>query len=163
MHGDLLPVHLKEEELRQSNAYCKERSTASRMKHFSVLLITLLATSTVANEYYDHAVWVDLRKSYQLSWRLNRSREIFVFKVDVKAVGWVGLGISNGHGRGLSNADLWLGWMDNDGKPFLKVFFISLSLLSRKSLFANQRFLRENFVEEIINFGAPCISAVFLL
>ena len=95
------------------------------MKCFSVLLLIIFTTSAYesskSHNDFSQSVWMDVNKSYRLSWNINRKKSTITFKVEVEGerIGWIGLGIS----RGLKskNTDLWMGWVDAKGNAHLKV------------------------------------------
>jgi hypothetical protein len=59
---------------------------------------------------------------YMFFWKLLSDDEI-LFEVHAKTLGWVGFGISMS--GGMRGADIAIGWVDANGKPHLKVNFLT--------------------------------------
>ena len=59
---------------------------------------------------------------YTLYWNFSSAEETITFAVNVSTNGWVGFGISpNG---GMTNSDVVIGWVNDDGEVFFHVSYI---------------------------------------
>ena len=65
---------------------------------------------------------------YTLHWNFSVAEETITFAVNVSTNGWVGFGISpNG---GMTNSDVVIGWVNDDGQTF---FHVSCSMCKLSS------------------------------
>lgn len=65
---------------------------------------------------------------YTLHWNFSSVEETITFGVNVSTGGWVGLGISpNG---GMTNSDVIIGWVNDQGEVFFHVSSIKVDLYS---------------------------------
>lgn len=61
---------------------------------------------------------LDSEGRFNLSWKFDNNT--ITFEVSVMTNGWIGLGFSpNG---GMTNADMVVGWIDNNNVPHISVF-----------------------------------------
>ncbi len=61
----------------------------------------------------------ELRQGYQLHWGFNVEAKTIKFAVNVSTTGWVGLGLSPT--GGMSNSDIVIGWVNDQGQVFFHV------------------------------------------
>ena len=68
---------------------------------------------------YSHGVQLDSKGDYTMFYSFDADLSILRIAVLVQTTGWVGLGISpNGQ---MPGSDIVIGWVDNNGAPFLQV------------------------------------------
>ena len=80
------------------------------------LSIPLLVKSSWENEF-DYSTYLDSNDLYKLYWT-NLENDMIEFGIEVKATGWISLGISpNGQ---MPNSDIMFGWVNDNGKVFLQ-------------------------------------------
>ena len=68
---------------------------------------------------------------YTLYWNFSSAEETITFAVNVSTNGWVGFGISpNG---GMTNSDVVIGWVNDDGEVFFHVSYneVLLTIVSK--------------------------------
>ena len=70
-------------------------------------------------EQYTYSVQLDTGGHYTMFYSYDKDLNLLRIAVLVQTTGWVGLGISpNGQ---MPGSDVVIGWVDNDGTPFLQV------------------------------------------
>jgi len=81
--------------------------------------LAALVTADLTDEY-DHAAYLDPEENYKLYWSVKDADKSIHFAVEVNTTGWVGFGISAGLSGNMKGADLVVGWVDSQGKGYLK-------------------------------------------
>lgn len=86
-----------------------------------LLLVTtrINSQSEILNRSQFH-VSLDEESNYLLDWSYDLSEKTMQFTVRVKTTGWVGFGISPYTGK-MPGSDIVIGWIDKNGKAYLKV------------------------------------------
>ena len=65
--------------------------------------------------------------NYKVMWKYDMIMDRFYFKVMVKAMGWVGFGVSNEKG-GMKGYDVMLGGVRNDNDTYAQVSPVALAI-----------------------------------
>lgn len=96
-------------------------NTAISLLAFSLIFASFSASFASADlsSEYSNSAYLDEAKNYKLYWRIDNTKELICFAVEVKTLGWVGFGISSGNGN-MVGSDVVIGWV-KDNKGFLKV------------------------------------------
>jgi hypothetical protein len=72
------------------------------------------------NSSWTHNTYLDPQDQFHLSWKLDEVEKEIEFLVEVRTLGWVGLGLSPSGGMG--GSDIVIAWVnDDDGKVFFDV------------------------------------------
>ena len=71
------------------------------------------------SEQYTYSVQMDSNGRYTMFYSYDDDSSTLQFAVLVQTTGWIGLGISpNGQ---MPSSDVVIGWVDQNGRPFLQV------------------------------------------
>ncbi|XP_014787916.1 DBH-like monooxygenase protein 1 [Octopus bimaculoides] len=76
--------------------------------YFLAFVLSCFGSSVLADDYF-HSLYMDLNKTYQLSWKFNKSH--IEFHTEVKTLGYVALGLSMD--GSLKNADVFFAGVSN--------------------------------------------------
>ena len=101
------------------------------MKCLLVVFLSLLTLGCCQSNLNAYPFSVVLRADgngnplYTVHWNFSAAEETITFGVNVSTNGWVGFGISpNG---GMTNSDVVIGWVNDNGEVFFHVSYISSS------------------------------------
>ncbi len=90
------------------------------MKTVAILALLIPAVLTASIDLSTYPLTADLEPgSYRLHWSFDVEEQSIRFAVNVSTTGWVGLGLSPT--GDMPGSDIVIGWVNDQGKPFLHV------------------------------------------
>jgi len=89
-------------------------------------LTPVLVSNPLDASKYDRSAFLDSEQKYKLYWKIDRTNLIIHGAVEVETTGWIGFGISK---FGMEGADVFIGWIGEDGVPHLLDRFAEMKAL----------------------------------
>jgi len=89
-------------------------------------LTPVLVSNPLQGKSYDRSAFLDPEQKYKLYWKIDRTNLIIHGAVEVETTGWVGFGITR---LGMEGADVFIGWIGEDGVPYLLDRFAEMQAL----------------------------------
>lgn len=107
---------------------------------YCIIIVSGLLNLLCAASEYHHEV-LDRKNRFHFFWKIDKTKEQIVFKIEVETKGYVAVGLStNG---GMAGSDIAIGWIKN-GKVYLQVSLFTLC-------FINKYYLNSLFLKPFIN------------
>jgi len=89
-------------------------------------LTPVLVSNPLHGKSWDRAIFLDLEQKYKLYWKVDHTNLLIHGAVEVETTGWIGFGITK---LGMEGADVFIGWIDENGVPQLLDRFAELKAL----------------------------------
>ena len=95
-----------------------------KMAVVQLCILALFVASTKSSSMYNmysNMIMVDTKGNYNVSYNYNESADTLEFMVQVRTTGWVGFGVAEVAPNNMSNYDVAIGGVKDDGTSYLQV------------------------------------------